>query len=86
MKRLFYTHDAGRLVNRGKSIHKMFDLSNKEVQILEAMASGITNSEIGKKLFLTEGTVKSYLHRIFQKMDVKSRTQAVMKALEYSII
>jgi DNA-binding NarL/FixJ family response regulator len=65
---------------------KLFDLSNKEVQILKVMASGITNYEIGKKLLLTEATVKSYLHRIFHKMDAKTRTQAVMKAYRHSII
>lgn len=65
---------------------KLFDLSNKEVQILKVMASGITNHEIGKRLLLTEATVKSYLHRIFHKMDAKTRTQAVMKALKHSII
>ena len=64
----------------------LFDLSTKEVQILKVMASGITNHEIGKRLLLTEATVKSYLHRIFHKMDAKTRTQAVVKALKHSII
>ncbi len=64
----------------------LFDLSKKEVQILRVMSSGISNHEIGKQLLLTETTVKSYLHRIFNKMDAKTRTQAVMKAMKHSII
>ena len=82
----------GELLRRSKgedeelNKRKLFNLSTKEVQILKVMALGITNYEIGKKLLLTEATVKSYLHRIFLKMDAKTRTQAVMKAYKHSII
>jgi len=63
-----------------------FNLSPRELEILQAMAAGLSNLEIGKKLFLSEKTVKSHVYRIFKKMDVNARTQAVMKAVKHHMI
>ncbi len=63
-----------------------FNLTNREIEILQALASGLSNFAISEKLFLSEKTVKTHTHHIFGKMGVKTRTQAVMKALENHII
>jgi DNA-binding NarL/FixJ family response regulator len=63
-----------------------FDLTNREIEILKALASGLSNYAISEKLFLSEKTVKTHTHNIFRKMEVKTRTQAVMKAMEFHII
>jgi len=63
-----------------------FDLTQREIEILKALASGLPNLAISEKLFLSEKTVKTHTHNIFRKMEVKSRTQAVMKAIEFHII
>lgn len=63
-----------------------FNLSNREIEILQAMASGLSNYAISEKLFLSEKTVKTHAHHIFRKMEVKTRTQAVMKAMKFHII
>jgi DNA-binding NarL/FixJ family response regulator len=63
-----------------------FNLTNREIEILQALASGLSNFAISEKLFLSEKTVKTHTHHIFRKMEVNSRTQAVMKALEFHII
>lgn len=63
-----------------------FDLTKREIEILHALASGLSNYAISEKLFLSEKTVKTHTHHIFRKMDVKTRTQAVMKAMEHHII
>lgn len=63
-----------------------FNLSNREIEILQAMASGLSNYAISEKLFLSEKTVKTHIHHIFRKMEVNTRTQAVMKAMESHII
>lgn len=63
-----------------------FNLTNREIEILQALASGLSNFAISEKLFLSEKTVKTHTHHIFRKMDVKSRTQAVIKAMEFHII
>lgn len=63
-----------------------FDLTAREIEILKALAAGLTNQAISDKLFLSEKTVKTHTHHIFQKMGVKTRTQAVMKAMEHHLI
>ena len=63
-----------------------FNLTNREIEILQALASGLSNFAISEKLFLSEKTVKTHTHNIFRKMEVKTRTQAAMKALEFHII
>lgn len=63
-----------------------FDLTGREIEILKALASGLSNLAISEKLFLSEKTVKTHTHHIFGKMGVKTRTQAVMKALEFHVI
>jgi len=63
-----------------------FNLTDREVEILQALASGLSNLAISEKLFLSEKTVKTHTHNIFRKMMVKTRTQAVMKGMEFHII
>lgn len=63
-----------------------FGLTNREIEILQALASGLSNFAISEKLFLSEKTVKTHAHHIFRKMEVKTRTQAVMKAMKFHII
>ena len=63
-----------------------FNLTRREIEILKALASGLSNQAISEKLFLSEKTVKTHTHHIFRKMDVKTRTQAVMKAMENHLI
>jgi DNA-binding NarL/FixJ family response regulator len=61
-----------------------FHLSKRESEILQAIASGLSNYEIGEKLFISEKTVKAHIHHIFKKMGVRNRTQAVLKSMEYN--
>lgn len=57
-------------------------LSQRELEVLLAVARGATNAAIAKELFLTETTVKSHLAHIYAKLGVSSRTAAVAKARE----
>ena len=61
-------------------------LTAREVEILERVAAGMTNRDIGEELYLSTGTVKWYLSQIYSKMGVNSRTQAVALARELEII
>ncbi|HSQ35804.1 MAG TPA: response regulator transcription factor, partial [Candidatus Binatia bacterium] len=63
-----------------------FNLTDREIEILQALASGLSNFAISEKFFLSEKTVKTHTHHIFRKMAVNSRTQAVLKAMEFHII
>ncbi|MFC9996186.1 LuxR C-terminal-related transcriptional regulator [Nocardia sp. NPDC127526] len=61
-------------------------LSPREIEVLRLVADGHSNREIGKRLFLSETTVKSHLVHIYSKLDVKSRTSAVARARERGAI
>ncbi len=58
---------------------KLSCLSSREAEIMELVRNGKTNIEIGMILDISEFTVKNHLQRIFKKLDVTSRTQAVAK-------
>jgi LuxR family maltose regulon positive regulatory protein len=59
---------------------------HREIQILDLMAKGLRNKEIGKRLFLSEETVKWYLKRLYLKLYVGTRTEAVAKARKLALI
>ncbi len=61
-------------------------LSQREQAILLLMAQGQTNPEIGDRLSLAEGTVKNYVTTILQKLGVRDRTQAALRARELGLL
>ncbi len=63
-----------------------FDLNEREMQILKLIAQGFSNSEIGDRLFLSEGTVRNYTRGIFLKLGVSARTQAAVTAIKYGLV
>ncbi|WP_013320449.1 LuxR C-terminal-related transcriptional regulator [Gloeothece verrucosa] len=54
-------------------------LTSRELQIISLVAQGLTNTEIGQELWITQNSVKQALKRIFRKLDVRSRAQMVAK-------
>ena len=61
-------------------------LSQRELEILQLIAQGLSNHEIGKRLFLALSTVKGHNRNIFDKLQVKSRTEAVARARELGLV
>jgi DNA-binding NarL/FixJ family response regulator len=61
-------------------------LSARETEVLRLVANGLTNADIGKRLFIAEATVKTHLLRIFNKLDVADRTAAVTTAMRLGIL
>jgi LuxR family maltose regulon positive regulatory protein len=61
-------------------------LSEREIEILRLLSDGLSNQEIGQKLFIGVGTVKWYLTNLYGKLDVGNRTQAVTRARELDIV
>jgi len=62
------------------------NLSRRELEVLELMAAGLSNQEIADRLFVSLNTVKTHTAQLFEKMEVKRRTQAVGLAKKLSII
>ncbi|WP_030163644.1 response regulator [Spirillospora albida] len=61
-------------------------LTAREAEVLNAVADGLSNAEIGRRLVIAEATVKTHLLRIFAKLDVADRTRAVVLALERGLL
>lgn len=76
---------AARLVARMRKPPPVA-LTRREVEVLGAVADGLSNGEIGRRLVITEATVKTHLLRVFAKLDVSDRTHAVVKALELGLL
>lgn len=65
---------------------KKYDLTEREEEVLECIAQGLSNKQIAEKLFLSEGTVKNYISSIYHKLDVRDRFQAATKAQQEGLI
>ena len=61
-------------------------ITPRELEILEAMAAGLSNREIAERLFVSENTVKTHAGRLFDKLQARRRTQAVQRAKEAGLI
>jgi DNA-binding NarL/FixJ family response regulator len=75
---------ASRLLDRMRA--PRVSLSSREIEVLELVAAGRSNSEVAEQLFVSETTVKSHLAHIFSKLDVSSRTAAVSAARQRGIL
>ena len=61
-------------------------ITNREIQILKLLAQGLNNTEISKTLGITETTVKTHMAKIFVKLDVRDRVQALVAAARMGIV
>ena len=61
-------------------------ITARELEILEAIAAGLSTREIAERLFVSENTVKTHTSRLFDKLSAKRRTQAVQRAKEEGLI
>ena len=60
-------------------------LTEREVEVLQHVAVGLSNREIGQQLSITEGTVKRHLSNVYSKLGVRNRVQAVVWASQLSL-
>lgn len=78
-------NESSQLTSNNHSL-QMEKLTARELEILQLIADGYSNKEIGAQLFVSEATVKSHVYKIYQKMSVKRRAQAVSVARELNLI
>lgn len=71
---------------QNEAIIQQLNISQRELQVLQLMAEGNSNQEIAEKLFLSLHTIKTHTSKLFEKLDVKRRTQAIEKAKRLNII
>ncbi|MFU8858561.1 MAG: response regulator [Deferrisomatales bacterium] len=90
-----------KAVHRGQEVHSPFladqrlqevldreryGLTSREVQVLQLLSTGLNNAEIAADLCVSEQTVKKELIGLFEKLDVKNRTQAAVKGVQLGLI
>ena len=62
------------------------NLSKREIEVLQLMSRGMSNKEIAEQLFVSVSTIKTHSNNLFDKMEVKRRTQAIEKARKLGLI
>jgi DNA-binding NarL/FixJ family response regulator len=58
------------------------ELTPRELEVLRLIAQGLSNAEIGEELFISDTTVKTHVTRLFQKLDLRDRAQAIVLAYQ----
>ena len=71
---------------RNETRRSQLGITPRELEILEAMAAGLSNREMAERLFVSENTVKTHAARVFDKLSARRRTQAVQRAKEAGLI
>lgn len=71
---------------RNEARRQQLGITPRELEILEAIAAGLSNREIAEKLFVSENTVKTHAARLFDKLSARRRTQAIQLAKEAGLI
>lgn len=71
---------------RDESRLAALEITPRELEILELVAAGLSNREIGERLFVSENTVKTHCSRLFDKLGAKRRTQAIQIGREQRLI
>ncbi|MGD1953104.1 MAG: response regulator [Leptolyngbyaceae cyanobacterium] len=69
-----------------EQIIETYPLTDRELEILELIVSGCSNSQIAEKLYITVGTVKTHVRNILNKLGANDRTQAAVRALRSGLI
>ncbi|SEG23604.1 LuxR C-terminal-related transcriptional regulator [Paenibacillus sp. UNC499MF] len=76
---------VNRVLEDGMRGSRIEPLSQREIEVLELIAQGLSNREIAEKLFLALDTVKGHNRRIFEKLHVQRRTEAIARARELNL-
>lgn len=61
-------------------------LTDREMEVLQCLVEGLSNKEIAEKLFISDKTVKIHVSKIFKKLNVKSRSQVVIYAVQHRLV
>ena len=62
------------------------ELSARELEVLHGMSRGLSNTQIARELYLSPETVKTHARRLFQKLDVHDRSEAVASGLSLGLM
>jgi ATP/maltotriose-dependent transcriptional regulator MalT len=78
--------DAELAADSREPVAPIEPLTDRETEVLGLVAVALTNCEIGERLLITEGTAKAHTSNIHEKLDARSRTEAVARARDLGIL
>jgi two-component system, NarL family, response regulator LiaR len=84
-KEVFITKPAAGFVPDEKTLLK-YGISKREWEVLSLMSEGLSNQEIAERLFVSLNTIKTHSSNLFEKLDVKRRTQAIDKGKRLGLL
>ena len=74
------------MIETNKDAEKIKSLTKRELDVLKLLAVGMYNKEVGKRLEISERTVKNHVSNIFKKLGVTDRTQAAVFAIRNNLV
>ena len=77
---------AARLMREVRAPESPEALTERETEVLKLVAHGKANKQIARELSIDESTIKSHVHSILSKLNVKSRTQAALHAVHVGLV
>ncbi|HZE84874.1 MAG TPA: LuxR C-terminal-related transcriptional regulator, partial [Puia sp.] len=84
-KEVFVSRPAEGFIPNGKTLLK-FGISKREWEVLALMSEGLSNQEIAGRLFVSLNTIKTHSSKLFEKLEVKRRTQAIEKGKRLGLL
>ena len=75
-----------KMIETNKDAEKIKNLTKRELDVLKLLAVGMFNKEVGKRLEISERTVKNHVSNIFKKLGVTDRTQAAVFAIRNNLV
>jgi len=79
-------HSSEASYTQARSSSLIEPLTRRELEVMQLIAAGATNAQIGQELYIAVGTVKNHVKNIYSKLDVHSRTQAIARSRELGLI
>jgi DNA-binding NarL/FixJ family response regulator len=75
-----------QMVGSGKDLYSEVGLSEREKEVLDCLARGMTTAQVAEELFISDNTVKTHVRHILEKLEASNRAEAVSKAIQIGLI
>lgn len=79
-------NDLSKTLSQSEPEVRGSNLTRRELQVLELVADGLPNRDVANQLHISENTVKNHMRSIHEKLDVRTRTEAVVKAARHGLL